>query len=179
MLPQSSVCNLEATSNYPFGIGDNRPSYYCDSLFYGLLDKDIRQLQWVLNCLARAMSRKHLTTPSIPPFKSLHWLLVNFRSQYKIILLIFNTLTTIGAGVAQWLERRTRNRKEWVRIRLVPITKALYHTCFICGQICKWRNWRSQWFQKLNLSFIFYIYIYEAAYTSTWSVQRVGTKSYS
>ena len=55
-----------------------------------------------------------------------------------------------GVGLAQWLERRTRNRKKWVRIRLVPLSKALYHICFICRQRC---NWWSRW-PKLTWSVI-------------------------
>ena len=54
------------------------------------------------------------------------------------------------------------NQKKWVRIQLVPLSKALYHTCFICGWICKW--WAHRW--KLTSSVIshikpiVYIYIY-------------------
>ena len=47
---------------------------------------------------------------------------------------------------AWWLGHQTRNWKRWVWIRLVPLSKALYHTCFICGQRCKW------WFRRLKLT---------------------------
>ena len=36
-------------------------------------------------------------------------------------------------------------------VRIQFLSKALYHSCFICGQVCKW--WSCQWFQALNLSY--------------------------
>ena len=37
------------------------------------------------------------------------------------------------------------NWGKWVRIWLVPSSKALYHTCFICGQRCKWSSHQLKW----------------------------------
>ena len=47
-----------------------------------------------------------------------------------------------------WCQREQR----WLQLhpRLVPLSKALYHACFICGQRCKWC---SRWL-KLTLSVI-------------------------
>ena len=39
----------------------------------------------------------------------------------------------------------------------MPLSKALYHTCFICGQRCN--CWFCRWFQTLNLSFTLTFYI--------------------
>ena len=61
-----------------------------------------------------------------------------------------------GVALAWWLERRTLNQKKWVQIQLVPLSKALYHNCFICGQRCKW--W-SHW-PNLTSSVISDIYSY-------------------
>ena len=58
--------------------------------------------------------------------------------------------------------------------RLVPLSKALYHTCFICGQRCKCWSRRpkltSSVIQTLNLSFTFYIY----SQSSTACVPLIG-----
>ena len=68
----------------------------------------------------------------------------------------------LGQAIDLWPERWTCNRKKWVQFRLVPLSKALYHTCFSCGRGSKWwsrdhvsRNRLSQWFPTLNLPFTF------------------------
>ena len=57
--------------------------------------------------------------------------------------------------------------------RLVPLSKVLYHTCFICGQRCKW--WSRQ--PKLTSSVISdmkpIIYIYRfCCWTLTWLLRH-------
>ena len=67
---------------------------YCNSLLYGLAEKDIKRLQWVQNCLARVVTKKPPRTPSLPLLMSLQWLPIKFRIQFKINLLTFKTLST-------------------------------------------------------------------------------------
>jgi len=60
---------------------------YCNSLYYGLPKFQINRLQKIQNALARTVVRapkfKHIT----PILKSLHWLKVSERIEYKIISL--------------------------------------------------------------------------------------------
>ena len=66
---------------------------YCNSLLYGIADKDILKLQRVQNRLARVVTKSPPFTRSIPLLRSLHWLPVKFRIKFKVCLLTFKTLT--------------------------------------------------------------------------------------
>ena len=65
---------------------------YCNSLYYGLLVIQIKLLQHIQNRLPRAVTRtlKHFHIPLV--LKSLHWLKIEQRIQYKIIAIIHNLL---------------------------------------------------------------------------------------
>ena len=65
---------------------------YCTSLYHGLPITQIKCLQHIQNGLARAVTHtpKHSHISSV--FKSLHWLKVEQRIQYKIIFITHNLL---------------------------------------------------------------------------------------
>ena len=69
---------------------------YCNSLYYNLHKSQLSRLQHIQNSLARAVVKapkfSH-TTPS-PILKSLHWLKVNKRIEYKILSLTYKILST-------------------------------------------------------------------------------------
>jgi hypothetical protein len=67
---------------------------YCNSLLFGLAEKDLMKLQRVQNCLARVVTRSPPLTRSTPLLRSLHWLPINFRIQYKINFLTYKILTS-------------------------------------------------------------------------------------
>lgn len=67
---------------------------YCNSLLFALPAKDINRLQRVQNSLARVVTRSPPRAHSAPLLYSLHWLPVNFRIQFKINLLTYNTLSS-------------------------------------------------------------------------------------
>ena len=67
---------------------------YCNSLLFGIADKDLIRLQYAQNSLARAVTRSSPLASSIPLRQSLHWLPVKFRIIFKINLLTFKTLST-------------------------------------------------------------------------------------
>ena len=66
-----------------------RPDYY-NALFSGLLKKNIAHLQLLQNSAACTLT-KIRKRPHIA-FKSLHWLPVSFRIDFKILLSVYKTL---------------------------------------------------------------------------------------
>ncbi len=66
---------------------------YCNSLFFGIADKYLTKLQRVQNSLARAVTKSPPLTRSIPLLRSLHWLPIRFRTEFKVCLLTYKTLT--------------------------------------------------------------------------------------
>lgn len=71
---------------------------YCNSLLFGIADKEIKRLQCIQNSLARVVTKKPLMTSSIPLLRSLHWLPIKFRIKFKICLLTYNTLNEKQPG---------------------------------------------------------------------------------
>ena len=57
---------------------------YCNSLLNNIAKQDLSKLQRVQNCLARVVLRAPRFSPSLPLFKQLHWLPVNYRIQFKL-----------------------------------------------------------------------------------------------
>lgn len=66
---------------------------YCNSLLFGIADKDLSILQRIQNRLARVVTKSPPLTRSTPLLRSLHWLPVKFRINFKICLLTFKTLS--------------------------------------------------------------------------------------
>ena len=56
---------------------------YCNSLFYGLPNYSIHRLQKVQNVAARIVTRSVFSSYITPILKSLHWLPVNYRINFK------------------------------------------------------------------------------------------------
>lgn len=65
---------------------------YCNSLLFGLADKELRRLQRIQNRLARVITKSPPFTSSIPLLRSLHWLPIKFRINYKLCLITYKTL---------------------------------------------------------------------------------------
>ncbi len=65
---------------------------YCNSLLFGTADKHLTKLQRVQNCLARVVTRSSPFTRSVPLLRSLHWLPVRSRINFKISVLTFKSL---------------------------------------------------------------------------------------
>ena len=70
------------------------PVYYhtSNSLYHGLPITQIKRLQHIQNGLARAVTRIPKHSHISPVLKSLHWLKVEQRIQYKIISIAHNLL---------------------------------------------------------------------------------------
>ena len=65
---------------------------YCNSLLFGSAQKHLNQLQRIQNSLARVVTKSAPRTPSLPLLRSLHWLPIKFRIDFKICLLTYKTL---------------------------------------------------------------------------------------
>ena len=66
----------------------------CNSLYYSLPYSQLNRLQQIQNCLARAVFKAPKFTHTTPILKSLHWLKINQRIEYKILSLTYEVLTT-------------------------------------------------------------------------------------
>ena len=60
---------------------------YCNGLFIGIPGKTIQKLQYIQNSAARVLMRARKHEHIIPILRSLHWLPVSSRINYKILLL--------------------------------------------------------------------------------------------
>ena len=60
---------------------------YCNSLYYGINDKQMQRLQGVQNTLCRIVTQTHRFSSITGPFMSLHWLPVKSRVQFKLSLI--------------------------------------------------------------------------------------------
>ena len=65
---------------------------YCNGLFTCLSKKELSRLQYVQNSAARLLTRTNRRAHITPILKSLHWLPVSFRINFKILVLTFRAL---------------------------------------------------------------------------------------
>jgi len=76
---------------------------YGNVLLYGVNSGDLAKLQKIMNAAARLItrtcSREHIT----PVLKSLHWLKIKERIEYKIALLVFKSIHNQGPEYLQSL----------------------------------------------------------------------------
>ena len=76
---------------------------YCNSLLHGLPSKVLKQLQYVQNTAARIVTgvsrRDHIT----PVLYQLHWLPIESRILYKILLITYKTMNNQSPSYMQEL----------------------------------------------------------------------------
>ncbi|XP_070582622.1 LOW QUALITY PROTEIN: uncharacterized protein [Erythrolamprus reginae] len=79
---------------------------YCNALYMGLPLKSVRKLQIVQNAAARAIMGFSKYAHITPTLRSLHWLPISFRSQFKVLVMTYKALHGTGP--------------EYLRDRLLP-----------------------------------------------------------
>ncbi len=65
---------------------------YCNALLGGCPASSINKIQIVQNAAARVLTRSRKYDHITPILQSLHWLPINFRISYKILLLAYKAL---------------------------------------------------------------------------------------
>ncbi len=69
---------------------------YCNALLGGCPTSSINKLQIVQNAAARVLTRSRKYDRITPILQSLHWLPINFRISYKILLLAYKALNDLA-----------------------------------------------------------------------------------
>ena len=69
---------------------------YCNGLFTGLPQKNIKHLQIIQNAAARLLTQTKKRDHITPVLRFLHWLPVSFRIDFKVLLLAFKCLQNQG-----------------------------------------------------------------------------------
>ena len=69
---------------------------YCNALLSGLQKSQVKRLQYVQNSAARLLTSTGRYEHVTPVLRSLHWLPVSARIDFKILLLVFKVLNGLG-----------------------------------------------------------------------------------
>ena len=67
---------------------------YCNSLYHNLPKSQITRLQQIQNSLARAIVKAPKSSHITPILRSLHWLKITERIEYKLLSLTYKVFTT-------------------------------------------------------------------------------------
>lgn len=97
---------------------------YCNSIFTGLPKKSIRQLQLIQNAAARVLTRTKKIEHITPVLKSLHWLPVAQRIDFKVLLLVYKSLNGLYIrDLLSWYKPSRSVRSSSSRLLTVPRTR--------------------------------------------------------
>ena len=76
---------------------------FCNAILYGAPEHLLQKLQSVQNCAARLVSLKSKYDHITPVLKELHWLPVEYRIEFKILLVTYKCLNNLAPHYLQEL----------------------------------------------------------------------------
>ena len=76
---------------------------YCNSLLYGVSDKHLAKLQRIQNSAARLVLRRDKHSSASELLKTLHWLPIKARIEYKLSTICFKCLSSDSNGAPAYL----------------------------------------------------------------------------
>ena len=109
-----------------------------NGLFVGLAAKDVDRLQWLQNRAERLVTRSKAAMHITPIRKDLHWLPIQERINYKIIVTVYKCIHRLAPNyLSSILTTRTRdNRLRQKQVCHEPnnaMNRALGHLCAHIG----------------------------------------------
>ena len=66
---------------------------YCNSIYSGLPETDLKKLQRVQNITAKTVLGKGKFADPTDCLRTLHWLLIRYRVEYKILCMVYKWLS--------------------------------------------------------------------------------------
>ena len=103
---------------------------YCNSLLYGITKTQLVKLQRIQNSAARMITGTRKYDSITPVLKHLHWLPMNERIEFKVLVMVFKALhgsapSYIQELIKPYTPRRTL-RSASSRTVEVPVTRTSY-----------------------------------------------------
>ena len=117
---------------------------YCNSLLYGIPDTRLQRLQRIQNIVCRIVCRAPKQVHVTPLLKELHWLQIEDRVTFKILLLTYRALNNLAPWYLSELVKfycPTKNLRSAKQLQLVvPTTrlKTIGDRCFEAAAAKEW-----------------------------------------
>ncbi|KAF7249528.1 Serine protease inhibitor Kazal-type 6 [Varanus komodoensis] len=90
---------------------------FCNALYVGLPLKTVRILQLVQNRAARLLTGTGRYVHMTPVLRQLHWLPIEVRAQFKVLVMTYKALNGLGPG---YLKECSPDRSSWRRWEATP-----------------------------------------------------------
>ena len=97
---------------------------YCNSIYHGLPIKSLKKIQLVQNEAAQVITKTKIRDHISPILRDLHWLPIQKRTDYKMMVLAFNALNEQGPSyIADFftLYKPNRSLRSDSNTSLVPV----------------------------------------------------------